>query len=168
MMRRAASPSPIGSPRPGSSIFRSRVPNASLAGALSIDSLQSLVRAESAGIRADDARASAYDPGHSRRFERARMTRLRYPFAEIGLRCRLCNTTEYIDASGGQVGARIIDWRRRHALVCQEWPRWATRKGLVLDQNGALLYPGEIGPFVPRGDRRNGRARAHDLLQLPN
>jgi hypothetical protein len=38
----------------------------------------------------------------------------------------------------------------------------------VLDQNGALLYPGKIGPFVPRGDRRNGRARAQDLLQVPN
>ncbi|MDQ3809567.1 MAG: hypothetical protein M3336_04685 [Chloroflexota bacterium] len=67
------------------------------------------------------------------------MTRLRYPFAEIGLRCRLRSTTEYIDTAGGEVGARIIDWRRRHVLLCHEWPRWATRKGVVLDQNGAVL-----------------------------
>ena len=96
------------------------------------------------------------------------MTRLRYPFAEIGLRCRLCNMTEYIDTAGGEVGARIIDWRRRHALLCPEWRRWAARKGLVLDQNAALLYPGENGPFVPRSGRRNGHAHAQDLLDLPN
>jgi hypothetical protein len=36
------------------------------------------------------------------------MTRLRYPFAEIGLRGRLCNLTEYIDTSGGRGGARMI------------------------------------------------------------
>jgi hypothetical protein len=46
--------------------------------------------------------------------------------------------------------------------------RWAARKGLVLDQNGALLYPGESGPFVPRSGHRNGRAHAQDLLELPN
>jgi hypothetical protein len=36
------------------------------------------------------------------------------------------------------------------------------------DARGALLYPGETGPFVPRSDRRNGRSHAQDLLELPN
>ena len=78
------------------------------------------------------------------------MSRLRYPFAEIGLRCRLCNTLEYIDTGGGRVGTRLIAWRRQHAQVCPKWNQWATRKGLTLDEHGALLYPGEVGPFVPR------------------
>jgi hypothetical protein len=50
------------------------------------------------------------------------MTRLRYPFAEIGLRCRLCNLTEYMETSGGRVGARMIDWRRRHAKTAPAGP----------------------------------------------
>jgi hypothetical protein len=44
----------------------------------------------------------------------------------------------------------LIDWRRGHALVCPEWPRWAERKGLRLDERGALLYPNETGPYEPR------------------
>ena len=44
----------------------------------------------------------------------------------------------------------MIDWRRGHALVCPEWPRWAERKGLRLDERGALLYPNETGPYEPR------------------
>ena len=96
------------------------------------------------------------------------MTRLRYPFAEIGLRCRLCNLTEYMDTSGGRVGARMIDWRRRHAQDCPGWPGWAARKGLALDQHGALLYPGEVGSFVPRAARANGASEEPDLLDLPN
>jgi hypothetical protein len=34
--------------------------------------------------------------------------------------------------------------------VCPEWPRWAARKGLRLDERGALLYPNETGPYEPR------------------
>jgi hypothetical protein len=48
------------------------------------------------------------------------------------------------------LGGRLIDWRRAHALVCPEWPRWAARKGLRLDERGALLYPNETGPYEPR------------------
>jgi hypothetical protein len=48
------------------------------------------------------------------------------------------------------LGGRLIDWRRAHALVCPEWPRWAERKGLRLDDRGALLYPNESGPYEPR------------------
>ena len=44
------------------------------------------------------------------------------------------------------LGGRLIDWRRAHALVCPEWPRWAEKKGLRLDERGALLYPNETGP----------------------
>jgi hypothetical protein len=44
----------------------------------------------------------------------------------------------------------LIDWRREHAPVCPEWPRWASRKGLRLDERGALLYPNEEGPYEPR------------------
>jgi hypothetical protein len=44
----------------------------------------------------------------------------------------------------------LIDWRRAHAPVCPEWPRWAARKGLRLDERGALLYPNETGPYEPR------------------
>jgi hypothetical protein len=77
------------------------------------------------------------------------MTRLRYPFAEIGLGCRLCNEVTYVDTSGGRVGARLTDWRRRHARLCLEWSCWAAAKGLRLDANGALLYPGETGPYAP-------------------
>jgi hypothetical protein len=48
------------------------------------------------------------------------------------------------------LGGRLIDWRRGHALVCPEWPRWAEKKGLRLDERGALLYPNETGPYEPR------------------
>jgi hypothetical protein len=48
------------------------------------------------------------------------------------------------------LGGRLIDWRRSHALVCPEWPRWAARKGLRLDERGALLYPNENGPYEPK------------------
>jgi hypothetical protein len=44
----------------------------------------------------------------------------------------------------------LIDWRREHAPVCPEWPRWASKKGLRLDERGALLYPNEEGPYEPR------------------
>ena len=95
------------------------------------------------------------------------MTRLRYPFAEIGLRCRLCNETAFMDTSGGRVGARMTDWRRRHAKVCVEWGRWAAGKGLRLDENGALLYPGEIGPYVPRTAIEVDDDADTDLMDLP-
>jgi hypothetical protein len=48
------------------------------------------------------------------------------------------------------LGGRLIDWRRSHALVCPEWPRWAQGKGLRLDERGALLYPNETGPYEPK------------------
>ena len=48
------------------------------------------------------------------------------------------------------LGGRLIDWRRSHAPVCPEWPRWAAHKGLRLDERGALLYPNETGPYEPR------------------
>jgi hypothetical protein len=48
------------------------------------------------------------------------------------------------------LGGRLIDWRRSHATVCPEWPRWAANKGLRLDERGALLYPNETGPYEPR------------------
>jgi hypothetical protein len=48
------------------------------------------------------------------------------------------------------LGGRLIDWRRSHAPVCPEWPRWAAAKGLRLDDRGALLYPNETGPYEPR------------------
>ena len=97
-----------------------------------------------------------------------RLTRLRYPFAQIGLRCRLCNETTYMDTSGGRVGARMIDWRRRHAGVCPEWRRWAAEKGLTVDENGALLYPGEVGPYQPRSSVQPADDDEADLLDLPD
>jgi hypothetical protein len=48
------------------------------------------------------------------------------------------------------LGGILISWRRAHALVCPEWPRWAAKKGLRLDERGALLYPNETGPYEPR------------------
>ncbi|MBV9601473.1 MAG: hypothetical protein JOZ87_32080 [Chloroflexi bacterium] len=97
------------------------------------------------------------------------MTRLRYPFAEIGLRCRLCNEVTYVDTSGGRVGARLTDWRRRHARQCPEWRGWAAAKGLRLDSNGALLYPGEPGPYLPHVDNQDasGESDDPDLMDLP-
>src|SRR5262249_30312058 len=78
------------------------------------------------------------------------MSRLRYPFTEISARCRLCGAVGLTASSEHALGGRLIDWRRSHALVCPEWPRWAARKGLRLDQRGALLYPNEEGPYEPR------------------
>ena len=78
------------------------------------------------------------------------MSRLRYPFTEISARCRLCGAVGLTASSEHALGGRLIDWRRSHALVCPEWPRWAARKGLRLDERGALLYPNETGPYEPR------------------
>src|SRR5215831_2732133 len=78
------------------------------------------------------------------------MSRLRYPFTEISARCRLCGAVGLTASSEHALGGRLIDWRRSHALVCPEWPRWAAKKGLRLDERGALLYPNETGPYAPR------------------
>ena len=78
------------------------------------------------------------------------MSRLRYPFTEIQARCRLCGAMGLTASSEHALGGRLIDWRRSHALVCPEWPRWAATKGLRLDDRGALLYPNETGPYEPR------------------
>lgn len=78
------------------------------------------------------------------------MSRLRYPFTEISARCRLCGAIGFTASSEHALGGRLIDWRREHAPVCPEWPRWASRKGLRLDDRGALLYPNETGPYEPR------------------
>jgi hypothetical protein len=78
------------------------------------------------------------------------MSRLRYPFTEISARCRLCGAVGLTASSEHALGGRLIDWRRAHAPVCPEWPRWAARKGLRLDERGALLYPNETGPYEPR------------------
>jgi hypothetical protein len=84
------------------------------------------------------------------------MSRLRYPFTEISARCRLCGAVGLTASSEHALGGRLIDWRRAHALVCPEWPRWAARKGLRLDERGALLYPNETGPYEPRVRPRSG------------
>ena len=78
------------------------------------------------------------------------MSRLRYPFTEISARCRLCGAVGLSASSEHALGGRLIDWRRSHALVCPEWPRWAANKGLRLDERGALLYPNETGPYEPK------------------
>src|SRR6266436_4333268 len=78
------------------------------------------------------------------------MSRLRYPFTEISARCRLCGAVGLTASSEHALGGRLIDWRRSHAPVCPEWPRWAANKGLRLDERGALLYPNETGPYEPR------------------
>lgn len=78
------------------------------------------------------------------------MSRLRYPFTEVSARCRLCGAVGLTASSEHALGGRLIDWRRAHALVCPEWPRWAAHKGLRLDERGALLYPNETGPYEPR------------------
>jgi hypothetical protein len=62
----------------------------------------------------------------------------------------LCGAVGLTASSEHALGGRLIDWRRAHALVCPEWPRWAERKGLRLDERGALLYPNESGPYEPR------------------
>jgi hypothetical protein len=78
------------------------------------------------------------------------MSRLRYPFTEISARCRLCGAVGLTASSEHALGGRLIDWRRAHAQVCPEWPRWAAKKGLRLDERGALLYANEDGPYEPR------------------
>jgi hypothetical protein len=78
------------------------------------------------------------------------MSRLRYPFTEISARCRLCGAVGFTASSEHALGGRLIDWRRAHAPLCPEWPRWAENKGLRLDERGALLYPNEEGPYEPR------------------
>jgi hypothetical protein len=85
------------------------------------------------------------------------MSRLRYPFTEISARCRLCGAVGLTASSEHALGGRLISWRRSHALVCPEWPRWASNKGLRLDERGALLYPNETGPYEPRS-----RSKADD------
>ncbi|HEY3060422.1 MAG TPA: hypothetical protein VGL99_15790 [Chloroflexota bacterium] len=84
------------------------------------------------------------------------MSRLRYPFTEISARCRLCGAVGLTASSEHALGGRLIDWRRSHAPVCPEWPRWAAKKGLRLDERGALLYPNEEGPYEPKSRARNG------------
>jgi hypothetical protein len=96
------------------------------------------------------------------------MSRLRYPFTEISARCRLCGAVGLTASSEHALGGRLIDWRRAHALVCPEWPRWAARKGLRLDERGALLYPNEEGPYEPRRrSRADGDEDDEDLLLEP-
>jgi hypothetical protein len=78
------------------------------------------------------------------------MTRLGYPFEEIALRCRLCNEVTYVDTSGGRVGARLTDWLAHTRECVPSGAVWPLGRGLRLDPNGALLYPGETGPYLPR------------------
>jgi hypothetical protein len=96
------------------------------------------------------------------------MSRLRYPFTEISARCRLCGAVGFTASSEHALGGRLIDWRRQHAQVCPEWPRWAERKGLRLDPRGALLYPNEEGPYEPRARARpdNGDGDDEDVAEL--
>src|SRR5215218_5023966 len=94
------------------------------------------------------------------------MSRLRYPFTEISARCRLCGAVGLTASSEHALGGRLIDWRRSHALVCPEWPRWAARKGLRLDEHGALLYPNETGPYEPRS-RAHGDGDPEDEIDEP-
>ncbi len=65
------------------------------------------------------------------------------------------------------LGGRLIDWRRAHALVCPEWPRWAAHKGLRLDDRGALLYPNETGPYEPRVHPKSEDAEDEDEEAVP-
>jgi hypothetical protein len=106
------------------------------------------------------------------------MSRLRYPFTEISARCRLCGAVGFTASSEHALGGRLIDWRRAHAPECPEWPRWAERKGLRLDDRGALLYPNEVGPYEPKVRARNGEPEDDvepdepaqpriDLMQVP-
>lgn len=103
------------------------------------------------------------------------MSRLRYPFTEISAHCRLCGAVGFTASSEHALGARLIDWRRDHARVCPAWPRWAAEKGLTLDENGALLYPNEVGPYEPRQRQSTREAeppsaeppRPMDLMEVP-
>src|SRR6266513_5845740 len=95
------------------------------------------------------------------------MSRLRYPFTEIQARCRLCGAMGLTASSEHALGGHLIAWRRSHAPVCPEWPRWAAKKGLRLDERGALLYPNEEGPYEPKS-RSRGETNGEDLdLQEP-
>ena len=91
------------------------------------------------------------------------MSRLRYPFTEISARCRLCGAVGLTASSEHALGGRLIDWRRSHAPVCPEWPRWAAKKGLRLDERGALLYPNEEGPYEPKSRTRSEDAEDDEL-----
>src|SRR5438132_12402013 len=94
------------------------------------------------------------------------MSRLRYPFTEISARCRLCGAVALTASSEHALGGRLIDWRRAHALVCPEWPPCAARKGLRLDERGALLYPNETGPYGPRIRPKSADATDDEQLRL--
>jgi hypothetical protein len=95
------------------------------------------------------------------------MSRLRYPFTEISARCRLCGAVGLTASSEHALGGRLIDWRRSHAPVCPEWPRWAAKKGLRLDERGALLYPNEEGPYEPRVRGKNEQDDEDEILIEP-
>ena len=95
------------------------------------------------------------------------MSRLRYPFTEISARCRLCGAVGLTASSEHALGGRLIDWRRAHALVCPEWPRWAAHKGLRLDDRGALLYPNETGPYEPRVHPKSEDGEETDEESVP-
>ncbi len=90
------------------------------------------------------------------------MSRLRYPFTEISARCRLCGAVGFTASSEHALGGRLIDWRREHARTCPEWPKWAEGRGLRLDENGALLYPKEDGPYQPRATRSDQDGEAEE------
>ena len=92
------------------------------------------------------------------------MSRLRYPFTEISARCRLCGAVGLTASSEHALGGRLIDWRRSHAPVCPEWPRWAAKKGLRLDERGALLYPNEEGPYEPKSRSKVDESEDEDDL----
>ena len=62
----------------------------------------------------------------------------------------MCGAVGLTASSEHALGGHLIEWRRDHARVCPEWPRWAEQKGLRLDERGALLYPNETGPYEPR------------------
>ena len=94
------------------------------------------------------------------------MSRLRYPFTEISARCRLCGAVGLTASSEHALGGRLIDWRRSHAPVCPEWPRWAAKKGLRLDERGALLYPNEEGPYEPKSRAKTGEYEDEDELEI--
>jgi hypothetical protein len=95
------------------------------------------------------------------------VSRLRYPFTEISARCRLCGAVGLTASSEHALGGRLIDWRRAHALVCPEWPRWAATKGLRLDDRGALLYPNETGPYEPKSRSRSDAEDEEELEPEP-
>ena len=86
----------------------------------------------------------------------------------VAPRCRLCGAVGLTASSEHALGGRLIDWRRAHALVCPEWPRWAAKKGLRLDERGALLYPNEEGPYEPRVRGKQEDDEEEDIIvELP-